>query len=52
MKKEYERYGPDWEYEMMKLPKKVLINLLREEYMQNVPKEPKGNQKSPFGPGA
>jgi len=52
MKKEYELYGPEWEKEMMKIPKKFLINLLKDEYMKNVPKEPKGTQKSPFGPWA
>lgn len=50
MKKEYEPYGPDWEKEIMKLPKKVLIKLLRDEYMKKLSKEQKGTQKSPFGP--
>ena len=52
MKKEYEQYGPEWEKEMIKLPKKILIMMLREEYMKNIPNSLKGNQKSPFGPGA
>jgi len=53
MKKKYERYGPEWKKEMMKLPKKILIMMLREEYMKNsMINEREGNQKSPFGIGA
>ena len=33
MNKPYERYGPEWEKEMMKLTKKVLIEMLRREYI-------------------
>lgn len=52
MKKEYERYGSEWEKEMMKLPKKILIMMLREEYMKDsMINKREGNQKNPFGLG-
>lgn len=52
MKKDYERFGPEWEKEMMKLTKKILIMMLRDEYIKNMDKKQTGNHKSPFGIGA
>lgn len=43
MDKTYIRYGQEWEKEMMKLPKKLLIELLKKEYIRNY----SSDQKNP-----
>lgn len=36
MKLEFEPFGPEWEKEMMKLPKKMLIDMLRALMKKNL----------------
>ena len=57
MKKDYKNYGKEWKKEMMRLPKKVLVNkilimMLKDEYRKKEDSKQIGNHKSPFGIGA
>lgn len=53
MKEKYELFSPEWEKEMMKLSKEVLIMLFKKECMKNFVSDKQiGNHKSPFGIGS
>ncbi len=41
MSEPYQPYGPEWEKELMKLPKAVLISMLKKAYLEKqVPLQP------------